>query len=261
MDRPSVITEIQETVARIWLNRPDFRNALNLDILGEFIHSLQEINADPRIRLIILRGRGPAFCSGADLNWMQQAWRLSPEDNYKESSLLAHCFFELYASPKITLAVVHGAAFGGAMGLIAASDMAVSTETAEFAFSEVKLGLVPAAISPFIFHKSGKAKVLEYMLTGRRFRGPEAALLGLINRAVPDEQLDEHLDGLITELLHTAPGAQLTIKKMFRSLDPLTDHVSIDQAASLLAETRVSDEAREGIRAFLEKRQPTWTNA
>lgn len=261
MDQQLIITEIQGPVARIWLNRPNSRNALNSAMLEEFFYSLKNITSDPNIRVIILRGKGTSFCAGADLDWMQQASRLAWEDNYKESEWPALCFHELFAANKITVAGIHGSAFGGAMGLIAACDLAVSTENAIFAFPEVKLGLVPATIAPYVLHKTGKSRIMEFLLTGRRFNGLEAYQLGLVNRAVPEENLDQSLENLVAELLHTAPAAQLVIKKLFRTFPShIPDLSTIDQTASLLAETRVSDEAIEGIRAYLEKRQPSWIN-
>jgi methylglutaconyl-CoA hydratase len=260
MDLHAIITETEGAVARIWLNRPESRNALNREVMEEFQHALQIIHEDEKIRVIILRGRGITFCSGADLKWMEKASHLSKEENYLESALLSSCFNTLFTSPKITVAGVHGAAYGGAMGLIAACDLAVSSETAFYAFAEVKFGLVPATIAPYILHKTGNSHVLEYLLTGRKFGAAEAERLGLINRCVPDGQLEKSLTDLVVELLQTAPGAQRAIKKLFRSLSMKPDSSAMESTASLLAETRVSDEAREGIRAFIEKRKPSWIN-
>jgi methylglutaconyl-CoA hydratase len=260
MDQRTIIIETEGTVARIWLNRPESRNALNRTMLEELYSALQEINHEEQFRIIILAGRGISFCTGADLKWMEQASRLSQEDNYRDSKWPAKCFHELFTSPKITLAGIHGMAFGGALGLIAACDLAVSTETAVFAFSEVKLGLIPATIAPYIFHKAGNTRVMEYLLTGRKFGAPEAEKLGLLNCCVPEGQLEQSLQELTAELLQTAPGTQRSIKKIFRSLSVFPDGASMDQTASLLAENRVSEEAREGIRAFFEKRQPGWLN-
>jgi methylglutaconyl-CoA hydratase len=259
MDQHAIITEIQGTVARVWLNRPDSRNAINMAMVEEFTSSLRQINANPAIRIISLRGRGPSFCAGADLDWMRQASGLSREENFKESSLLARCFYELYGSPKITLTGVHGVAFGGALGLVTACDLAVASESCVFAFSEVNLGLVPAAISPYVILRADKGKIMEYLLTGRKFGGMEAASLGVVNRCVPDEDFEQALEDLLAELLCAAPSAQLTIKGLIRSLAGFgPDTAMLDQTASLLAETRVSDEAKEGIHAFLEKRRPGW---
>jgi len=261
MSQQTIVTEINGPVARVWLNRPDSRNALNGVMLEEMLSSLKRINADARIRVIILQGKGTSFCAGADLEWMRQAPGLTREENYKESEWPARCFHELFSSEKITIAGVQGYAFGGAMGFIAACDMAVSTESAVFAFPEVRLGLIPVTIAPYVFHKTGRSAVLEYLLTGKRFTGPEAAMLGLVNRVVPDDDLTQHLGNLTADLLSTAPSAQRSVKKLFRShISPEPDTSTIHHTASLLAETRVSDEAVEGIRAFLEKRRPSWIN-
>jgi methylglutaconyl-CoA hydratase len=257
----TILTNIQDSLATIWFNRPGTRNALNKSMLEELLASLQKINSDTQIRIISLQGKGPSFCAGADLGWMQQASTLSGEENYRESILLAQCFHAIYASPKITLAGIHGAAFGGAIGLIAACDIAIATETSTLAFSEVNLGLVPATIAPYVLRKAYNGKILELMLTGRKFSGNEAAAIGLVNRSVAEENFEQAMDDLRAELLQAAPVAQTETKKMIRSLTRhIHDGFAMEQTASLLAETRVSAEAKEGIRAFFEKRLPGWIN-
>ncbi len=184
------------------------------------------------------------------------------EENYRESILLAQCFHALYTSPKIIVTGIHGAALGGAMGLVSASDMAITTNTTVFAFSEVKLGLIPATVAPYLLRKISGGKIMEYLLTGRKFSGHDAVSIGLVNRSVPDEQFEQAHEDLLSELLKAAPGAQLKIKELIRSLTGSAPDITImAKTASLLAETRVSEEAREGIQAFLEKRQPGWMNS
>ncbi len=190
---------------------------------------------------------------------MQKARDLSGEENYRESTLLAQCFHAMYTSPKIIVTGIHGAALGGAIGLVSASDIAITTNTAVFAFSEVKLGLIPATVAPYILRKSSGGKIMEYLLTGRKFSGHEAVSMGLVNRTVPDEQFELVHEDLLSELLKAAPDAQLKIKELIRSLTgSAPDITTMARTASILAETRVSEEAREGIQAFLEKRQPGW---
>jgi methylglutaconyl-CoA hydratase len=261
MNSRTIITEIKEPLARLWLNRPGVRNALDKQMLEEFFSALEKINSNPDIRIISLRGTGPSFCAGADLAWMQKAPDLSREENYRESMLMAQCFHSLYASPKIVVTGIQGAALGGAIGLVSASDIAITTNTTVFAFSEVKLGLIPATVAPYLLRKSTGGKIMEYLLTGRKFCGHEALSIGLVNKSVPDEQFEQAHEDLLSELLKAAPGAQLKTKELIRSLTGAAPDIAVmAKTASLLAETRVSDEAREGIRAFLEKRQPGWLN-
>jgi methylglutaconyl-CoA hydratase len=254
-----IVNEISGPLARLWLNRPGVRNALDKQMLEELFSTLEEINTNPDIRIISLRGMGSSFCAGADLGWMQKARDLSGEENYRESTLLAQCFHAMYTSPKIIVTGVHGAALGGAIGLVSASDIAVTTNTTVFAFSEVKLGLIPATVAPYLLRKSASGKIMEYLLTGRKFSGHDAVSIGLVNRSVPDEQFEQVHEDLLSELLKAAPDAQLKIKELIRSLTGSAPDIStMARTASILAETRVSDEAREGIQAFLEKRQPGW---
>jgi methylglutaconyl-CoA hydratase len=261
MNSQTIITEMKGPLVRLWLNRPGVRNALDKQMLEELFLSIGKINRNPEIRIVSLRGMGSSFCAGADLGWMQKAQGLSNEENYRESILLAQCFHSLYTSPKIIVAGIHGAALGGAMGLISASDMAITTNTTVFAFSEVKLGLIPATVAPYLLRKNPGGKIMEYLLTGRKFSGHEAVSIGLVNRSVPDEQFEQAQEDLLSELMKAAPLAQLKIKELIRSLSGSAPDITImAKTASLLAETRVSEEAKEGIQAFLEKRQPGWMN-
>jgi methylglutaconyl-CoA hydratase len=262
MNQQTIITDIQGPVAYIWLNRPGSRNALDKPMQEELFSVMERINNDTNIRIVSLRGMGPSFCAGADLGWMQQACGLTKEENYKDSILLARCFHALYTSPKIIVAGIHGAALGGALGLISVCDMAVTTNTAVFAFSEVKLGLIPATVAPYVLRKGVNSRIMEYLLTGRKFSGSEAVSLGLVNRSVPEEQFEQVQEDLISELLKAAPAAQIKIKELIRAITGFApDSSMMGRTASLLAETRVSEEATEGIRAFLEKRQPRWINS
>jgi methylglutaconyl-CoA hydratase len=259
MNHHSIITETDGQVAYIWLNRPGLRNALDGNLLEEFLDAFERFNQDPFLRIINVRGKGPCFCAGADLGWMQKAKKLSEDENVRQTKLLARCFHALFTSNKITVASVHGAALGGGMGILSACDLAIAAETAVFAFSEVKLGLIPATVAPYVLQKTRSARIMEYLLTGKKFSGHEAFYLGIINRCVKEEKFEQANQDLIGELLTAAPLAQQSIKKLMRSLTGmLPDQSTIDRTAFLLAETRVSEEAEEGMRAFLDKRQPAW---
>jgi methylglutaconyl-CoA hydratase len=250
----TILIENQGSVATIWLNRPGVHNALNGAMISEFREAMQRLNTDPEIRIIVIRGKGPGFCAGADLLWMQQAARLAPEENYQECYSLARCFSEIATSPKITLALIHGSAIGGACGLIAAADLALATESAEFAFSEVRLGLVPATIAPYVIRKIGRACALELMLTGRKFDAREAALIGFITRTWPDDDFDAGVSIMLKTALSGRPMAQRKIKALLNEWpDASVDESLVELTARLIAEVRVSEEAKEGISAFLQK--------
>jgi methylglutaconyl-CoA hydratase len=258
-ERQTIITEIRNAVAHVWLNRPEVRNALDGVLIGELCETLQQLGHDSGIRIIVLRGIGPVFCAGADLRWMEQAEALTEEENYREAMRLVRCFQMLNECKPVTVAALHGSVLGGALGLAAACDLAIAADTTLFAFSEVRLGLIPATIAPYIFQKTGRARVMEYMLTGRRFSAGEAQSLGLVNRLIPGKEIGQGVEELVTELLYGAPGARQALKNLARQIDrEKTDDTASYDTAGLLARIRVSDEAKEGIRAFLEKRQPAW---
>jgi len=255
----TILTEIKGSTATIWLNRPDKHNALNIEMLSGFLIALQHINSSQAVRIIIIRGKGKTFCSGADLNWMQHSSVLTPAENYSECEVLARCFFELYNSPKVTLCLVHGSSIGGGNGFAAASDICVSENSTIFAFSEVRVGLVPATIAPYVIRKTGRAKAMELMLTGRKFTAEQAAEWGLVNLVITGTEQDEYLKFLIEDILNGAPEVQNIIKnQLFKTVKLTPDKNGISQTAELLAKTRTGAEAMEGINAFLTKRKPSW---
>lgn len=257
----SILTEIKGSTATIWLNRPEKHNALNIEMISGLLIAIQFLNNSENIRIIILRARGKSFCAGADLNWMQQSSLLSPEDNYSECEALAKCFYELYNSPKISICVVHGASIGGANGLVAASDISVAGHEAVFAFSEARVGLLPATIAPYIIQKTGRSKALELLITGRKFSAGEAVKWGLVSEAVSHESIEKHLDGLLSDVYKGSPLVQSFIKTRLLQIGELTSGQSvIKETASLLAQTRIGPDAKEGINAFMQKRKPSWDN-
>jgi len=255
----TILTEVQGSIAHIWLNRPAVHNALNKTMINEFLMTIRSLNDDPAVRIIIISGKGPSFCAGADMNWMQQATDLTPEENLNECNSLARCFYEVFLSRKITITLIHGAAIGGALGLISASDIAFADNSAEFALSEVRFGLVPATIAPYVIRKTGYAKARELMLTGRKFNASEAKHIGLINKVLSEEALESFTRKVIDDILHSAPLAQEAIKTYLNSLEAFKiEKTLIDLSAKLIAETRIAPEAIEGINAFHEKRRPQW---
>jgi len=255
----TILTDIKGSTATIWLNRPAKHNALDLDMISGFLIAMQYLNNATDVRVIVIRGKGKSFCAGADLNWMQRSSILTPAENYNECEVLAKCFYELYSSSKITVCLVHGSCIGGANGFVGASDFAFADPNTVFGFSEVRIGIVPAIIAPYVTRKAGKSKTLELMLTGRKFSAGEAYDRGLISKSVPYELMDASLDGLLEELILGAPRVQQMIKKYLNGNDFVNiNQPVIEQSAALLAETRIMAEAKEGIISFFEKRKPEW---
>jgi methylglutaconyl-CoA hydratase len=245
--------------ATIILNRPEIRNAFNEVMISELTDAFQFAGKMEDIRVIILKGEGKSFCAGADLNWMRDVSKYSYEQNYAESLHLSECFYSIYSSPKPTVAVVHGAAIGGANGLLAACDMAVCDNETVFSLSEVKIGIVPACISPYVIKRVGEYGARELMLTGRRINGPEAEKYKLVNKSLPAEQIDTYIEEMVHMLQTSGPAAITHCKNL---IDKVVNHIDLSEAltytAQMIAEIRASDEGQEGMAAFLEKRTPNW---
>jgi methylglutaconyl-CoA hydratase len=257
----TIKVEIKHTVATVSLNRPDIRNAFNEVMISELITCFESLQAREDVRIIVLRGNGKSFCAGADLNWMRDVAKYSYKENYRESLQLSKCFYSIYSSPKPTIAVVHGAAIGGANGLLATCDMAYCDNETIFSLSEVKIGIVPACISPYVIKRVGEYGARELMLTGRRINGSEAQSFGLVNKSLPANELDAYVTGVIELLLSSGPKAVAQCKVL---IDQVTNQISLDEAlsytAKMIADIRASDEGQEGMAAFLGKRSPNWIN-
>jgi methylglutaconyl-CoA hydratase len=253
----TIETSIDQGVLTIWLNRPDVHNAFDETMLRELTACLE--NPDPSILCVILRGRGKSFCAGVDLNWMKAVSQNSYDQNYRESLLLSKCFLTIYNYPKPTIAVVHGVALGGANGLLSACDLAYCTDDATFSLSEVKIGIVPACISPYVIKRVGEYGAKELMLTGRRINGKEAEHFRLVNRSVPAGILDETLAEVIALLRTSGPMAMSHCKTLIHEVaNKLTLMEAYDFTARMIADIRASAEGQEGMNAFLEKRKPNW---
>lgn len=255
-----ILTSIADTgVATITLNRPTLHNALNETVIADLTRAVADLGADPAVRVILLRGEGPSFCAGGDLAWMQRTAGYGMAENRADAARLAGLFRTLNTVPKPTIAVVQGAAYGGGVGLVACCDMAVATYGATFCLSEVKLGLIPATIAPYVVAAIGERASRRYFLTAERFTASAAQALGLVQEVVATAALDRALVRLITPLLDGGPAAQAAAKDMIRvcANRPL-DAALIDDTADRIARIRASAEGREGIAAFLEKRKPAW---
>jgi len=254
----TLLYEVEKNVARVTLNRPDVHNAFDDVMIRELAEAFADIEKRPEVRAVVLSGEGKSFCAGADLNWMRRVKDYSYDDNLCESLELSDMLYKIYASPKPTIARVNGAAIGGGTGLVAVCDIAVAAETAKFSFSEVKLGLIPACISPYVLKKCGEGKCREFFLTGERLTADKVLSAGLINTVVPPEGLDAAVDRYLSQLLSSGPEAITTCKELLRNV-PLMSYDEVKKyTAEVIARIRMSDEGQEGMAAFLEKRRPKW---
>lgn len=258
MTYTTIETEQHYHIATIWLNRPEVRNAFNDTMISELIHAFEALGGDAGVRVITLRGRGKVFCAGADLKWMKANATSGYEESLEENRQLARCFQTVYNTPKPTIAVVHGAAMGGANGLIAACDFSYAADDTLFAFSEVRLGLVPATIAPYILKRVGEATAKELMLTGRQFHAKEAAQAGLVNQVLQGMELESKVAELIQELLQAAPGSIAASKQLLHRLAAKELEAAIPDTVEAIAKARSSAEGQEGMQAFFEKRKPNW---
>jgi methylglutaconyl-CoA hydratase len=251
--------EIANGVGRITLNRPELRNAFDDALIRELQKSFERMQSDRAVRVLVLAGTGPAFCAGADLNWMKRMAGYGYEENLADAQALATMLATLDRLPKPTIARVHGPVFAGGTGLVAACDIAVGTQEAKFCLSEAKLGLSPATISPYVIRAMGERLARRYFLTAEVFGAEEAHRIGLLSALVPAADLDQEIEGLIRNLLAGGPEAQAKIKDLIRAIAhrPVDDALAAD-TAQRIAEIRVSPEGKEGIASFLEKRKAAW---
>jgi methylglutaconyl-CoA hydratase len=258
MTYETITVRTNNRVARVALNRPEVHNAFNTQMLLDLIDAFGKLGADGDIRVVVLTGEGKSFCAGADLQWMREIINYSYEQNLEESNTVADLMETIYLCPKPTVARVNGAAIGGGTGLVAACDIAVAAESAKLSLSEVKLGLVPACISPYVIKRVGESRARELFLTGERLNAPRAAEYGLVNRAVPDGELDAAVDELGEKLITSGPEAIATCKELLRRVPgrPISEIKAF--TAECIAKMRVSDEGQEGMAAFFEKRKPKW---
>lgn len=247
-------------VVRLTLNRPDIRNAFDGVLISDLTICLDELAADKAIRALVLTGAGAAFSAGAELNWMRSSGEQGDHENFQDALRLAGVMHRLDTMPMPTIARVNGAAMGGGVGLTACCDMAVAAEDALFALSEVKLGIIPGAISPYVLRAIGPRNARRYFLTGERFDAETAFRIGLVHEVAPKGALDAGVDQLLAELLSAGPKAVRAAKDLIKhvAIKEIDDLLSRD-TAQRIAHQRVTDEAKEGLSAFLEKRKPGWT--
>ena len=247
-------------VARLRLDRPQLHNAFDAALIAALTDALALLGADPQVRVVVLEGAGASFSAGADLNWMRGMAAASEAENRDDALALARLLRTLDALPKPTIARVHGAAFGGGVGLVAACDIAIGVPEAKFGLTESRLGLLPAVISPYVIAAIGARQARRWFATAEIFDAGEARRIGLLHEVVDAAALDTAVQRQIDLLLKAGPIAAASAKALVRDVVAGTDAVAIDQAnAALIARLRVSAEGQEGIGAFLEKRKPAWT--
>jgi len=245
-------------VARVALNRPDIRNAFNDQMLEDLREIFAALRTDDSVRAVVLTGEGKAFCAGGDLHWMKRVVEHTYNESYEDSLNLANMLREVYACPKPVIGRINGVAVGGGTGLVAVCDIAIASQDAVFAFTETKLGLTPAAISPYLLKRMGEKNVREYFLTGERFSADRAAEMGLVNAAVAADQLDAAVDAKLELILTGGPNALAVTKELISGIAERSIADNGPYTAEVITKLRMSDEGQEGMKSFLEKRKPRW---
>ncbi len=246
-------------VATVTLNRPEVRNAFNDEVIAELTAVFLELGHRAEVRAVVLAAHGPAFCAGADLNWMKRMAGYSREENLADASALARMLEVIFACPKPTIAKVQGDVYAGGMGLVAACDMAVAVDSANFCLSEVKIGLVPATISPYVIRAMGARAAHRYFLTAERFDAAEAHRIGFVHAVVPAGELDAKVAAMAQALVAAGPAAVKACKQLVHDVAGHGITPALGQrTVEGIADIRASDEGQEGVRAFLEKRKPNW---
>ena len=254
----TILCYSENDIAYVILNRPEIHNAFNDTMISELIAVFEKIEKQPDIRVVVLSGKGKSFCAGADLNWMRKVKEYSYEDNLKGSLKLSELFYRIYSLSKPTIGRINGTAIGGGTGLVAVCDIAVAASNAKFSFSEVKLGLIPACISPYVVKKCGEGKCREFFLTGERMTAEKAYNSGLVNFVVPLDEIDKIITSLVSQLISSGPVAITKCKELLRKVPEMPLGKAGKYTAEVIAQMRMSNEGQEGMNAFLEKRKPKW---
>lgn len=250
---------VQDRIARITLTRPAVRNAFNDEVIQQLKAAFESVGAMDDVRAVVLAAEGPAFCAGADLNWMRRMADYTRKENIADAGQLAAMLKALYECPKPTIAAVQGDVFAGGMGLVAACDMAVSVRTATYCLSEVKLGLIPATISPYVIRAMGARAAHRYFLTAERFSADEAHRIGFVHELVDTDALEARVAELALALASASPAAVRACKRLVQDVAGREiDAQLIAATVEGIADIRASDEGREGVASFLQKRKPAW---
>ena len=250
---------IEGPVARVYLNRPEVRNAFNDGVIDELSAAFQRLGADPTLRAIVLGGHGKAFCAGADLSWMKAMAGYSWEENRADASRLAQMLWTLYSCPLPVVGRLHGDCYAGGMGLAAVCDVLVAVEGMNFCLSEARLGLLPATIGPYVVKALGEQASRRYFVTAERFDAARAHALGFVHEVVAPDALDAKVDEIVALLVANGPAAVKACKQLVKDVSARTPDAALrEDTARRIADIRASDEGREGVLAFLGKRDPTW---
>jgi methylglutaconyl-CoA hydratase len=259
MNWQTLDVSVADKVATVTLNRPELRNAFNETTIAELAQAFDELGQDEAVRAIVLAANGPAFCAGADLNWMKKMAGYSQAENQADAMRLASMLRTIYFCPKPVVAKVQGDCYAGGVGLAAACDIVVASEAANFCLSEAKLGLIPATIAPYVIKAMGEQAARRYFLTAERFDAFEARRIGFAHEVVVPEALDSTVAAILKALVNNSPNAVREAKKLVREVAgvPIDDAMLAD-TADRIAAIRASGEGREGVASFLEKRKPNW---
>ena len=257
-DYKTIKTAVANAVATVTLSRPRVKNAFDDVMLSELLEVYRAFAGDSSVRVVVLTGAGDSFCAGADLNYMKRTVDCSFDENVADGLQIADLMELIHKLPKPTLARVNGYAIGGGAGLMAANDIVVASETAVISLSEVKIGLVPACISPYVIMRAGPGACREFFLTGERMTADKALRLGLVNAVAGHDELDERVDKIVRRLVSSGPEALRVCKELLDNVSEMTLEQAKGYTAKVIAEVRVSDEGQEGMAAFLSKRKPRW---
>jgi methylglutaconyl-CoA hydratase len=257
-DYKTIKIRLDDGVAYIDFCRPEVHNAFNDTVIYELTDLFSKLNGEKDLRVVVITGEGKSFCAGADLNWMKRVINQSFEENLKESNALAELFSMIYNFRCPVIGKINGAAIGGGVGFVAVCDIAIAAESAKFSFSEVKIGLVPACIGPYVVKKIGEGKAREFFITGERMKAKKAFKIGLVNDYVEDDKLDSAVKDLIKVIKSSGPEAVTVAKQLVGNVPNMSPEQYKPYTAEMIAKLRVSDEGQEGMNAFLEKRKPKW---
>lgn len=255
----ALTVSVQDRTARITLTRPEVRNAFNDEVIQQLKAAFEDVGQRADVRAVVLAAEGPAFCAGADLNWMRRMADYTRDENLADAGQLAAMLKAIYECPKPTIAAVQGDVYAGGMGLVAACDIAVAAEAAQFCLSEVKLGLIPATISPYVIRAMGARAAQRYFLTAERFDAATALRIGYLHEVAPAAQLDACVQRFVDAFLAASPQALADCKRLLHEVTsrPL-DAALVGRTAELIADSRTTEDGRHGIQSFLAKSKPRW---
>lgn len=250
--------EIANRIAIVRLNRSEVHNALNLQLIGEMSAAFDDIGRRDEVRAILLSGEGPSFCAGGDLNWMRSTIEYSHEENVADSENLANMYEAINTCSKPVIGRIHGSVFGGGIGLVAVCDIAVAADSSVFALSEAKLGLAPSIISPYVIRKIGETHARALFITAERFNAARALQIGLVHQVAAEEHLDSAVQAIVKQILANGPQAVSESKRLAMNAGYLPKDEARKMTVETIAHLRASQEGQEGMKAFLEKRKPSW---